>query len=591
MRRMLSCVVMVLGVGACRTQTPGAHPAHETRDSSALGRQIAALLQEPAMSRAHWGIAVTTLDGTPIFGWNEGQFFRPASNAKLYTTAAAMALLGPETRVTTVVSSDAPPDANGIVQGDIVLHGAGDANLSGRKIPYEEPAAAKARLATEQARETAAEKTAAKAAARETEAAQARTGQAVDDWAAREVDEAENTAAAGVRDQHLPEALAPMDDLAAQVAAKGVKGLTGAVRGDQSLWRSPGYADSWDVGDAVWGYGAAVSALEFNDGQLQMVVTPGLRVGDQASVWVEPNVRFAGLPHDQVTTVATEKEAEVNIEPHAFPQANVAIGSVALGHPDTEEIAVQDPALFAVTALSTQMMAHGIAGGSGSQTRPAPEASVRPWSLQVKEPIADLTPKTQEETSPVCGREFACGFVLAERASPTVAEDVTVTLKVSQNLHAEMLLRRLGRAYGDEGSFAQGVRVVRQWLIRAGLDGDDFVFYDGSGLSSHDLVTPRTTAQLLAYATTQRWFAPWKAALPVGGVDGSLAAHFLEPALKARVFAKTGTLGESLALSGYVECASGRMVIFSIFADTHAPGTAPVRTVVEKIVAAIAAAN
>ena len=84
-----------------------------------MGAQIAALLADPGVSRAHWGIAVTAMDGTPIYGLDEGKFFRPASNAKLFTTAAAMALLGPDARVTTNVSADAPPDTNGVIHGDI----------------------------------------------------------------------------------------------------------------------------------------------------------------------------------------------------------------------------------------------------------------------------------------------------------------------------------------------------------------------------------------------------------------------------------------------------------------------------------------
>jgi D-alanyl-D-alanine carboxypeptidase/D-alanyl-D-alanine-endopeptidase (penicillin-binding protein 4) len=128
-------------------------------------------------------------------------------------------------------------------------------------------------------------------------------------------------------------------------------------------------------------------------------------------------------------------------------------------------------------------------------------------------------------------------------------------------------------------------------LLNAGLDGDDFVFYDGSGLSGHDLVAPRATVQLLAYATKQPWFAEWKAALPVGGEDGTLASRFADPPLKDHLFAKTGTLGESRALSGYVDAASGHEVIFSIFVDDHAPGGSTDRKVMDEIVAAIAAAE
>ena len=133
--------------------------------------------------------------------------------------------------------------------------------------------------------------------------------------------------------------------------------------------------------------------------------------------------------------------------------------------------------------------------------------------------------------------------------------------------------------------------MVRAFFLHAGLDGDDFLFYDGSGLSTKDLVTPRATVQLLAFAARQPWFVPWKAALPVGGVDGTLEHRFTEPPLKGRVFAKTGTLGESRALAGYLECTSGKTVIFSIMVDNHAPGSSADRVIMDRVVAAIAASN
>jgi serine-type D-Ala-D-Ala carboxypeptidase/endopeptidase (penicillin-binding protein 4) len=182
---------------------------------------------------------------------------------------------------------------------------------------------------------------------------------------------------------------------------------------------------------------------------------------------------------------------------------------------------------------------------------------------------------------------------VASHRSSTLADDVTVTNKVSQNLHAELLLHHLANALGDEekGSTAQGARVVRQFLVEVGVDENDFIFFDGSGLSGHDLVTPRATARLLQYASTQPWFADWKQSLPVGGEDGSLVDRFDKPPLKDHVFAKTGTLGEARALSGYLDCASGRTVIFSIMVGNHPPQTNGDREVMDKIVAAIAAAN
>ena len=182
--------------------------------------------------------------------------------------------------------------------------------------------------------------------------------------------------------------------------------------------------------------------------------------------------------------------------------------------------------------------------------------------------------------------------VAATHRSPTLEQDVVVTNKTSENLHAELLLRRMGDALGDTGSGAQGVRVLRWFLTeKAGLDPEDFVFYDGSGLSGHDLVTPRATVRLLTWASRQPWFSGWRASLPVGGVDGSLLIRFAKGPLKGKVFAKTGTLGEARALSGYLECASGRTVAFSVMVTDHAPGGRADLEAMDRIVGEIAAAN
>jgi D-alanyl-D-alanine carboxypeptidase/D-alanyl-D-alanine-endopeptidase (penicillin-binding protein 4) len=214
-------------------------------------------------------------------------------------------------------------------------------------------------------------------------------------------------------------------------------------------------------------------------------------------------------------------------------------------------------------------------------------------------PTTPTTPGLSSLLTGAVSCQDACPVIL-QHTSPPVKEDVVLTNKVSQNLHAELLLHHLGKTFGEpymggdggvDGSTAEGVRVVRQFLINAGIDKNDFVFFDGSGLSSHDLVTPRATAKLLQYATTQPWFTTWKSSLPVGGEDGSLEARFATPPLKDHLFAKTGTLGEARALSGYLDCASGRTVIFSIMVGNHLPGNNADRDAMDKIVAAIAAAE
>src|ERR1700722_13216436 len=117
----------------------GSGQALPAAQGGGLGEQIASLVSDPAVARAHWGVMVAGMDGTPLYALNEGQFFQPASTAKLFTTAAALALLGPERRFTSWI--EGPPGSHGAstLKGDLVLHGSGDANLSGRTVPFVEP--------------------------------------------------------------------------------------------------------------------------------------------------------------------------------------------------------------------------------------------------------------------------------------------------------------------------------------------------------------------------------------------------------------------------------------------------------------------
>ncbi len=540
--------VLFLLAPAVLTQTVASAPVHvvfPTGAGTPLGRQVTSIAADPAVSRAHWGIAVTALDGTPIYGLNEGEFFRPASNNKLFTTAAAMHLLGPGTQLVTSVKMlkhEGTGSQAGVHGDDLLLEGHGEANLSGRTFPYLSPG--------------------------------------------------EHRRLASLAAQHgttttTPDPLRYLDELAAEIS-KRVQHIPGNIIGDDTLWPWEPYANDWSIDDAVWGYGAPVSALTINDNQLDLTIEPAATVGKAASVKLSPATDYYQLQAD-VKTVAAKSPASVRIDRAQGSHIVRVIGTVAVGEPSSTEIAIEDPAEFAAQALKQALEAHGVKVDGNAIARHRADVNTGSFSEEARLPIPTLMSAANAPAIDAGCMNTDCP--MAGHVGPTVRDDVTLTLKISQNLHAELLLHRLGKMYGTDGSTAQGARVVRQFLLNAGLDGDDFIFFDGSGLSGHDLVTPRATAKLLSYATHQSWFTQWKAGLPVGGEDGTLAGRFSQPPLKDHLFAKTGTLAEARALSGYLDCASGKTVIFSIMVDNHSPNAPGDRDAMDRIIAAIAQQN
>jgi D-alanyl-D-alanine carboxypeptidase/D-alanyl-D-alanine-endopeptidase (penicillin-binding protein 4) len=177
--------------------------------------------------------------------------------------------------------------------------------------------------------------------------------------------------------------------------------------------------------------------------------------------------------------------------------------------------------------------------------------------------------------------------VLASYQSKPLIEDVRVINKVSQNLHAEILLRLLGREKGTAGTVEGGLEVLRGFLNQAGITGDQYALYDGSGLSRQNLVTPDAVVQLLRYADSQPWGPSFRDTLPLSGTDGSLSNRFKDVDIQGRIHAKTGSLGGVKTLSGYAITNHGERVAFSILSNNFNLPDKRINETIDNIVAEI----
>jgi D-alanyl-D-alanine carboxypeptidase/D-alanyl-D-alanine-endopeptidase (penicillin-binding protein 4) len=360
--------------------------------------------------------------------------------------------------------------------------------------------------------------------------------------------------------------------------------VQGSVVGDDGYYLSEPYGTAWAWDDLQWGYGAPVSALSFADNSVELTLAADpAKPAATVEQWT-PSIEYYTLENSM--TMAQPGEV-----PH--PGLERKPGSMLVRAWGTAPpqglhapLAVDDPAEFTAAAFKDALLHRGVtvSGNATSVHRVSEGTGEFNAERAEKLKLAPRAIATME--APLDGRK-----VLARHVSVPVAQDIMVTNKVSQNLHAELILRMLGKAFAKDGSLAQGTRVVRQFLVDAGVNDADFFFYDGSGMSMDDRITPRAYTQLLSYASRQAWGASWRDTFPVAGVDGSLYGRFRNSPLKGKLWAKTGTLNETNALSGYLTTASGKTLAFSILVNGHRPGSQLEVPTIDRICEAIAASE
>jgi len=369
-----------------------------------------------------------------------------------------------------------------------------------------------------------------------------------------------------------------LEKLADELVQKGVKYIDGDVVADDSYFAFERYGEGWSQDDLVWPDGAPVSALSINDNVIFVNILPGARAGDKAFVSVTPFSDYYTIDNRLISTPAgSGRKIYINREPGATTLT--LWGTMPMDDAGVNEaLAIEDPAEFAATLFRHLLEIRGIAVYGKRRTRHTELASLSTFTTVV---IASRRGGDDHALTSPTGP-----LVLGEYQSPPLSADIKVINKVSQNLHAEILLRLLGREKGTGGTVQAGLEVLRGFLNNAGISTDDYAFFDGSGLSRENLATPHAIVALMQYAAAQPWGKEFRDSLPVAGVDGSLADRLKELDPAAHVYAKTGSLGGVKTLSGYATTAKGERLVFSILSNNQSLPGKRVNDVIDSLVAA-----
>jgi N-acyl-D-amino-acid deacylase len=343
--------------------------------------------------------------------------------------------------------------------------------------------------------------------------------------------------------------LAVIKELAKAVAAKGIHKIEGRVLVDASLFPD---------GGKEGGTGVVVSSIVVNDNVIDLVAAPGAKVADPVTLDVSPKTSYVNFVNRLTTSAAGTSPSIPDPTPVTNPDGTVTVtltGSLPLGaHPITAPYAVPSPTKFAETVLRESLTAAGI---------------------QIKAPKGAAAPDFK-----TLARLYTLENQVAEHVSLPLAEEVKVTLKVSQNLHAGMGPSLLGTLIAKDSNdpVHAGFKVERTFLQDAKLDLSGISQGDGEGGDWADLFSPDFIAHYMAYWSTRTDFQVFFKALPILGKDGTLAKIQVKNPGAGHVFAKTGTFGSEdklngkmmlngKGLAGFVITANGQKLAFAAYVN------------------------
>lgn len=357
---------------------------------------------------------------------------------------------------------------------------------------------------------------------------------------------------------------ADYDRLAVAVADTGITSVSGRLVVDDTAFDAVRLGPSWSWDNEPYAYSAQVSALtvapdtDYDAGAVAVSLQPG-RLGGRPTVTFAPSSSRFSVDNRATTGAAGTADTLAVTRVHGANRFLVT-GSVPLGARSQRVLlSVWDPSFVAADVFRAALARRGV--------------------------TFDGAPVLQRGATP------AGAPVIAVHRSAPLSSILVPFLKLSNNNHAEVIVKAIGRKQSGAGTWPAGLAAIRTWLAANGVAVSAIRMSDGSGLSRTDLLTGTQVTNLLISVRDKPWFSTWYGALPVAGqparlVGGTLRLRMRGTAAAGNVRAKTGSLTSVSALSGYVTNAAGRRLVFSVMFDDLVAGS--VKDLEDRVAVALA---
>ena len=344
------------------------------------------------------------------------------------------------------------------------------------------------------------------------------------------------------------------DHFAAMLANRGVKRLSGHIIGDDTWYDSDRLSPGIAKEDESYYYASQISALslspntDYDAGSVIVDAKPSTN-GRVAKITLTPATgvfqiinKSRTVPRGSTNTLKIKRQYGTK---KVYISGNVPLGSAG----KKEWIAVSNPTAYALDVFKRSLASKGIKFVSSSKV------------------VSGTTPENAR--------------VLLSKKSMPLKDLMIPFLKLSNNTHAEVLAKEMGRVKNGEGSWVAGLKVMREYGDSVGLDMNQWVFEDASGMSHANKIPSSQLTQLLHHVRSEPWYGTFLKGLPIAGgnerfTGGTLRLRMKTAPARGNVIAKTGSLDNVSALAGYAKTRDGELLIFSVQTQNTKSSTVPV---------------